>query len=155
MKNKRYVANNKKFRAIRWQNLFFGVIMKIHRVIRRTRDKKIFLKKSWRRMGHMILYQSCVWTRQTTVCKDSSQRTALSEPWQINSNATLKILKKKFQKFRRTKHLRRHQKDVTDKKSQKVLLSRNKHLNLNLRVWSWLRMNAGGVLNTCKSNGDI
>ena len=22
-----------------------------------------------------------------------------------------------------------------------------------LRVWSWLRMNAGGVLNTCKSNG--
>ena len=24
---------------------------------------------------------------------------------------------------------------------------------LNMRVWSWLRMNAGGVLNTCKSNG--
>ena len=23
-----------------------------------------------------------------------------------------------------------------------------------LRVWSWLRMNAGGVLNTCKSNGE-
>ena len=23
----------------------------------------------------------------------------------------------------------------------------------NMRVWSWLRMNAGGVLNTCKSNG--
>ena len=22
------------------------------------------------------------------------------------------------------------------------------------RVWSWLRMNAGGVLNTCKSNGN-
>ena len=22
----------------------------------------------------------------------------------------------------------------------------------NMRVWSWLRMNAGGVLNTCKSN---
>ena len=25
---------------------------------------------------------------------------------------------------------------------------------LKLRVRSWLRMNAGGVLNTCKSNGD-
>ena len=25
----------------------------------------------------------------------------------------------------------------------------------NMRVWSWLRMNAGGVPNTCKSNGDI
>ena len=28
--------------------------------------------------------------------------------------------------------------------------SRKKHFNM--RVWSWLRMNAGGVLNTCKSN---
>ena len=26
-------------------------------------------------------------------------------------------------------------------------------LNLNWRVWSWLRLNAGGRLNTCKSNG--
>ena len=26
---------------------------------------------------------------------------------------------------------------------------------INLRVWSWLRMNAGGVPNTCKSNGVI
>ena len=25
---------------------------------------------------------------------------------------------------------------------------------LNIRVWSWLRTNAGGVLNTCKSNED-
>ena len=28
-------------------------------------------------------------------------------------------------------------------------------LNFNMRVWSWLRMNAGGVPNTCKSNGTI
>ena len=27
--------------------------------------------------------------------------------------------------------------------------------NFNMRVWSWLRMNAGGVLNTCKSNEAI
>ena len=25
---------------------------------------------------------------------------------------------------------------------------------LNWRVWSWLRLNAGGMLNTCKSNAD-
>jgi hypothetical protein len=25
-------------------------------------------------------------------------------------------------------------------------------MNKNMRVRSWLRMNAGGVLNTCKSN---
>jgi len=24
-----------------------------------------------------------------------------------------------------------------------------------MRVWSWLRMNAGGVPNTCKSNGTM
>ena len=27
--------------------------------------------------------------------------------------------------------------------------------NFKMRVRSWLRMNAGGVLNTCKSNGDM
>ena len=27
--------------------------------------------------------------------------------------------------------------------------------HFNMRVRSWLRMNAGGVLNTCKSNGDV
>ena len=27
--------------------------------------------------------------------------------------------------------------------------------DLNMRVRSWLRMNAGGVLNTCKSNGVV
>ena len=27
--------------------------------------------------------------------------------------------------------------------------------NQNMRVRSWLRMNAGGVLNTCKSNGVV
>ena len=28
-------------------------------------------------------------------------------------------------------------------------------IDLNVRVRSWLRMNAGGVPNTCKSNGDL
>ena len=26
------------------------------------------------------------------------------------------------------------------------------NINVSWRVWSWLRMNAGGMLNTCKSN---
>ena len=30
-----------------------------------------------------------------------------------------------------------------------------KERTLNMRVWSWLRMNAGGVPNTCKSNGTL
>ena len=35
------------------------------------------------------------------------------------------------------------------KDSQVDILTKS---NINQRVWSWLRMNAGGVLNTCKSN---
>ena len=38
---------------------------------------------------------------------------------------------------------------------KQIRLSRNYFYNrawLQRRVWSWLRMNAGGVLNTCKSN---
>ena len=31
----------------------------------------------------------------------------------------------------------------------------NRQQRLNLRVWSWLRLNAGGMLYTCKSNGSM
>ena len=37
----------------------------------------------------------------------------------------------------------------------KILNVSEETLNFNMRVWSWLRMNAGGVPNTCKSNGTI
>ena len=35
-----------------------------------------------------------------------------------------------------------------------VRQARSFEQDFNIRVWSWLRTNAGGVLNTCKSNGD-
>ena len=35
------------------------------------------------------------------------------------------------------------------------LPSRNLCTDLNWRVWFWLRLNAGGVLNTCKSNAKV
>ena len=106
-----------------------------------------------------------------------------TEPWQINSNATLKILKENFlvlkeNSYKRNSFYRRFRernlkvkaskdadafliqtmKNATDKsqfnwcKNQTELRSRS---HFNMRVWSWLRMNAGGVLNTCKSNGLI
>ena len=34
-----------------------------------------------------------------------------------------------------------------------LTFNHDKDYKLYLRVWSWLRINAGGVLNTCKSNG--
>ena len=108
----------------------------------------------------MILYQSCVWTRQN------------KEPWQINSNATLKIQ----ENIQRTKwgsrktdsnletvkeRLKNKPEGLDEDQGRLNRLIRDlqskfpKYVKQTfyLRVWSWLRMNAGGVLNTCKSNG--
>ena len=76
--------------------------------------------------------------------------------WEVNSKRTLiieqyiptpKILKEN-EKIRKneTKHSKK------DRISQELILTGE---NLKTRVWSWLRMNAGGVLNTCKSNGEM
>ena len=35
---------------------------------------------------------------------------------------------------------------------KKYINSAKRYITINLRVWFWLRTNAGGVLNTCKSN---
>ena len=40
-------------------------------------------------------------------------------------------------------------------KVSKVWISYWAKGNQNYRVWSWLRTNAGGVLKTCKSNGQV
>ena len=40
--------------------------------------------------------------------------------------------------------------DLVDKSKARLFWSGDQLFNM--RVWSWLRMNAGGVLNTCKSN---
>ena len=43
---------------------------------------------------------------------------------------------------------------ITDRTKANVLVLAGIELTyLNVRVRSWLRMNAGGVPNTCKSNG--
>ena len=49
----------------------------------RLKNLKRKLKRCWQTTKHMILYQSCVERYNT-------------EPWQINSNATLKILNKEL-----------------------------------------------------------
>ncbi len=48
--------------------------------------------------------------------------------------------------------------NVLTKFRKNGLLKKLKHLRMfifNMRVRSWLRMNAGGVPNTCKSNGQF
>ena len=101
----------------------------------------------------MIFYQSCVWQGKTK---------RNTEHWQINSNATLKILLRK-----RTFWFVVQKEPFDEYSENKSFINSNENCNgylasselvlvsklLNMRVWSWLRMNAGGVLNTCKSNG--
>ena len=86
------------------------------------------------------------------------KRLSDSEPWQMNSNATLKIPDQEsgsadLKEFQRTKPKDSKPENKTGKPDiwQEGFL---KSFRLfNMRVWSWLRMNAGGVPNTCKSNG--
>ena len=113
-----------------------------------TSKKKLkkVLKKCWQCKTRMILYQSCVKQEQHKA------------PWQINSNATLKILEqsswnsKKFQKNETINPSRGRDRKRSFKAGNKAKFNLGKD-NFLLRVWSWLRMNAGGVPNTCKSNG--
>ena len=43
-------------------------------------------------------------------------------------------------------------KQISEVNSQAIIWSRLKRLIFKMRVWSWLRTNAGGVPNTCKSS---
>ena len=85
------------------------------------------------------------------------------EHWQLNSNTTLKNSLKIFDSFKRIE-LRIVQKNTNFKTVKSVTtnlfvedISQFRLVRIqtsfNMRVRSWLRMNAGGVLNTCKSNG--
>ena len=77
------------------------------------------------------------------------------DPWKLNSRDTntQPIVNSAFPlcgKSKRRQRVCRFRKNR--KKSQTMRLAGQ---NFNIRVWSWLRMNAGGVLNTCKSSGDM
>ena len=116
-------------------------------------------KSCWQSSQHMIRCKSCCWTNGNKAKRDFAH-----EPWQINSNATLKIpntAKRFAEEFQRTKRFERTNPNKTVKsrnvceanKDGKPDDSGEENKLFNMRVWSWLRMNAGGVPNTCKSNG--
>ena len=115
----------------------------------------------------ILCMNTILWKQAFNDC--ITQRIALLVPWQINSNATLKIQKEISESEENTK--KSHHRwwiKTSSKYFQRKYLNRKAIVRsfpianvsndlaiklLNMRVWSWLRMNAGGVLNTCKSNG--
>ena len=127
----------------------------------------------------MILYQSCVWTGRNNFRSRERKRT-LTNKQQCNPEnskwvspirtGVLKQEPKALKKIQKQVSNRNEPKTVITVKLARVNLNQGYHKLWNsrsefpivceanlfyLRVWSWLRMNAGGVLNTCKSNGDV
>ena len=104
----------------------------------RRRSKKLqktlkkVLKSGWQRKGIMLKYNSC---------DESAQHKDL-ENWTI-SKVCLKDPLSSHEKWHNKSNLRMNK--------SKSLCSPEQEFKL--RVWSWLRTNAGGAPNTCKSNG--
>ena len=125
-------------------------------------NSKMF-EKTWKK----YLTNKKRWDKINELSERQTKQTLITKQWNTyDSRKFLYILKNGFNK----------PKAVKTRDSQTVVLSKwIKHfLSLWLnqcelqlswcehrwiantfyqRVWSWLRMNAGGVLNTCKSNG--
>ena len=125
-------------------------------------NSKMF-EKTWKK----YLTNKKRWDKINELSERQNEKTLITKQWNTyDSRKFLYILKNGFNK----------PKAVKTRDSQTVVLSEwIKHfLSLWLnqcesqlswcehhwiantfyqRVWSWLRMNAGGVLNTCKSNG--
>ena len=90
-------------------------------------------------------------TKQHKQRQKQQQQTIQNEPWKLNSR-----IYKPFRWEPSGDHQKKKQTVISiywDNKNRYVGCLIRPVKPLNLRVWSWLRMNAGGVLNTCKSSG--
>ena len=134
---------------------------------RQRNDNKILTQKCLKKNSKKCLTNKKRWDKINELSERQNEKTLITKQWNTyDSRKFLYILKNGFDK----------PKAVKTRDSQTVVLSDwIKHfLSLWLnqcepqsswcehhwiadtfyqRVWSWLRMNAGGVLNTCKSNG--
>ena len=82
-KKEKELWKNREKRVDKWKRQCYYKIRREKVVEMRLKNLKRKLKRCWQTTKHMILYQSCVERYNT-------------EPWQINSNATLKILNKEL-----------------------------------------------------------
>ena len=103
----------------------------------------------------VILWQSRRWERRRAKASPST-RAAQDVPWKLHNAKQLDFESNKPD----ATSLRRRNPSV----NETTILLQEWHFEptgsqidygLLWRVWSWLRTNAGGVLNTCKSNGMI
>ena len=130
-----------------------------------AKTTKIFQKSSWQAERFEILYKS--WLAQRSYKKLTELLQAVDEgrgsvPWKLNnairnhahmiSSQMLDFVSAmRMQNINKTRFVR----NTIWNSITWIILRAIQVLQYIIywRVWSWLRTNAGGVLNTCKSNG--
>ena len=100
-----------------------------------NKNKKVE-KSCWQTEKAVIWYQSCSGRETTEKQLKNLDNWTVKQPWKLLKSFIFKELT-----FKNSKK---------GMNSQAVILTESN--TFYQRVWSWLRMNAGGVLNTCKSN---
>ena len=102
-----------------------------------NKNKKVE-KSCWQTEKAMIWYQSCSGRETTEKQLKNLDNWTVKQPWKFLKSFIFK--------------------ELTFKNSKKGKIAKQlfwPNQTLYQRVWSWLRMNAGGVLNTCKSNEEF
>ena len=120
------------------------------------RKAKNLKKRGWRESRRVLYYDSRADESGGRAKASPSTRAAQDVPWKLHNAKQLDFESNKPD----ATSLRRSNPSV----NETTILLQEWHFEptgsqidygLLWRVWSWLRTNAGGVLNTCKSNGMI
>ena len=112
----------------------------LHFILLSTKKWKKLMKKIWKKFKKVVDKWKTLCYHKQAVAESDTKSTLITEqhdqPWTILRISSEEQKPSKVWIFLNSQ--------------QACENPGNKHFNM--RVWSWLRMNAGGVLNTCKSN---
>ena len=127
-----------------------GGIIILAPLIQQPHNLKIEIK-SRKKLKKVVDKSKTAWYTIQAVAEKGNNKKHLNN-WRLNNTQTLKIQRTKARKTAVSSREFRTKPSKTGKIKARVNQARTNH---NKRVWSWLRMNAGGVLNTCKSSGGL
>ena len=134
-----------------------GNITKLIQMSEKLKQLKQFEKTSLKTFLKKCLTKSWECDKITKSLREQQKRTLIIKQWN-NPENSMNFHSKNWQRCQALETVKNCEKSqygtnlcfLGNKKPEVSSEKGNKHFNM--RVWSWLRMNAGGVLNTCKSN---
>ena len=112
----------------------------------KKRNRKKLLKKSWQSLATLIWYKSCYGSQNKSEKHFRWSRPLKTEQSKTNQMCRASWFNSRQQTFLTSKQYASKQIELNNRKIV---------LTFIMRVWSWLRTNAGGVPNTCKSNASF